>query len=321
MENNKKKKENCKYYQQGDLSDIIRASYGYYGTFSSTSSSEASSYNHHSMVDLEDPPMMDNFGDPFSNFGGDPFLHADMMPYFDTSSWGLMMEEEAPTANCFDNDDDDDMKRPCHYITQISHDYSSSSPIMAAVNNNKPHPPSSSAVVDNNTGPVVVQISSSPLNKPSRKNQAKKSICIPAAAPPSNRQGVGEVVPSDLWAWRKYGQKPIKGSPYPRGYYRCSSTKGCPARKQVERSRTDPNMLVITYTCEHNHSWPITQRNALAGSSRSTKNIQEQQHSNSDDSNTPLLAVKQEDMDNNNNNNKVEDSFAELGQVEGDYIC
>ncbi|KAK1303980.1 putative WRKY transcription factor 14 [Acorus calamus] len=53
-----------------------------------------------------------------------------------------------------------------------------------------------------------------------------------------------------------------------RSYYRCSSSKGCSARKQVERSRTDPNMLVITYTSEHNHPWP-TQRNALAGSTRS----------------------------------------------------
>ncbi|XP_020574671.1 probable WRKY transcription factor 14 [Phalaenopsis equestris] len=100
-----------------------------------------------------------------------------------------------------------------------------------------------------------------------RKSQAKKVVCIPAPAAASGRPS-GEVVPSDLWAWRKYGQKPIKGSPYPRGYYRCSSSKGCSARKQVERSRTDPNMLVITYTSEHNHPWP-TQRNALAGSTRS----------------------------------------------------
>lgn len=67
--------------------------------------------------------------------------------------------------------------------------------------------------------------------------------------------------PSDSWAWRKYGQKPIKGSPYPRGYYRCSSSKGCPARKQVERSRADPNMLVVTYSCEHNHPWPASRHN------------------------------------------------------------
>ncbi|XP_009413286.2 probable WRKY transcription factor 35 [Musa acuminata AAA Group] len=100
-----------------------------------------------------------------------------------------------------------------------------------------------------------------------RKNQVKKVVCIPAPTAATNRHS-GEVVPYDLWAWRKYGQKPIKGSPYPRGYYRCSSSKGCTARKQVERSPTNPNMLVITYTSEHNHAWP-TQRNALAGSTRS----------------------------------------------------
>lgn len=114
-----------------------------------------------------------------------------------------------------------------------------------------------------------VQISSPPsAGIKRRKSQAKKVVCIPAPTPANSRPAGGEVVPSDLWAWRKYGQKPIKGSPYPRGYYRCSSSKGCSARKQVERSRTDPNMLVITYTSEHNHPWP-TQRNALAGSTRS----------------------------------------------------
>ncbi|KAL6638294.1 hypothetical protein ACP70R_025866 [Stipagrostis hirtigluma subsp. patula] len=100
-----------------------------------------------------------------------------------------------------------------------------------------------------------------------RKNEVKKVVCIPAPPAMAGRPGGGEVIPSDLWAWRKYGQKPIKGSPYPRGYYRCSSSKGCMARKQVERSRSDPNMLVITYTAEHNHPWPM-QRNILAGYSR-----------------------------------------------------
>lgn len=52
-----------------------------------------------------------------------------------------------------------------------------------------------------------------------------------------------------------------------RGYYRCSSSKGCPARKQVERSRTDPSMFIITFTSDHNHPAP-THRNSLAGSTR-----------------------------------------------------
>ncbi|KAJ6293450.1 hypothetical protein OIU78_025430 [Salix suchowensis] len=162
------------------------------------------------------------------------------------------------------------------------------------VNNSK------GCLIDSSTGSVQI---SSPRNLgiKRRKSQAKKVVCIPAPAAANSRSS-GEVVPSDLWAWRKYGQKPIKGSPYPsldesvctivlraqqlqrvpnlhaqmigrKGYYRCSSSKGCSARKQVERSRNDPKMLVITYTSEHNHPWP-TQRNALAGSTRSqpTKN-------------------------------------------------
>ncbi|CAD6336682.1 unnamed protein product [Miscanthus lutarioriparius] len=71
----------------------------------------------------------------------------------------------------------------------------------------------------------------------------------------------------DPWAWRKYGQKPIKGSPYPRGYYRCSTDKDCRARKQVERCRTDPSTLIVSYTGEHSHPVPL-HRNALAGTRR-----------------------------------------------------
>ncbi|XP_076892917.1 uncharacterized protein LOC143544795 isoform X2 [Bidens hawaiensis] len=60
----------------------------------------------------------------------------------------------------------------------------------------------------------------------------------------------------DCWSWRKYGQKPIKGSPYPRGYYKCSTSKSCTAKKQVEICKTDSTMLIITYTSTHNHPNP-----------------------------------------------------------------
>nr|CAD1824091.1 unnamed protein product [Ananas comosus var. bracteatus] len=97
----------------------------------------------------------------------------------------------------------------------------------------------------------------SPRPKRSQKKQHKRVVChVP-----------DDGLSPDLWSWRKYGQKPIKGSPYPRGYYRCSSSKGCMARKQVERSPTDPTVLVVTYTAEHNHPMP-THRNSLAGTTR-----------------------------------------------------
>ncbi|KAF0902085.1 hypothetical protein E2562_012865 [Oryza meyeriana var. granulata] len=90
-----------------------------------------------------------------------------------------------------------------------------------------------------------------------KKQQTKEVVRVPANGPPP-----------DSWAWRKYGQKPIKGSPYPRGYYRCSSNKNCAARKQVERCRVDPSFLVLTYTGVHvGHDVPL-HRNSLAGTTR-----------------------------------------------------
>ncbi|XP_017221019.1 probable WRKY transcription factor 65 isoform X2 [Daucus carota subsp. sativus] len=96
-----------------------------------------------------------------------------------------------------------------------------------------------------------------------RRAMHKRVVSVPIREVDGSRLK-GEITstpPSDSWAWRKYGQKPIKGSPYPRGYYRCSSSKGCPARKQVERSRADPTMLMVTYSSEHNHPWPASKNN------------------------------------------------------------
>ncbi|XWS21235.1 hypothetical protein CRYUN_Cryun30bG0037900 [Craigia yunnanensis] len=85
-----------------------------------------------------------------------------------------------------------------------------------------------------------------------RKSRLKRVIRVPAI---SNKMAD---IPPDDYSWRKYGQKPIKGSPHPRGYYKCSSVRGCPARKHVERALDDQRMLIVTYEGDHNHSLNIT---------------------------------------------------------------
>ncbi|XP_047339542.1 probable WRKY transcription factor 11 [Impatiens glandulifera] len=77
--------------------------------------------------------------------------------------------------------------------------------------------------------------------------KVRKSIKVPAI---SSKMAD---IPADEHSWRKYGQKPIKGSPYPRGYYKCSTFKSCPAKKHVEKAKEDPTMLIITYEGEHKH--------------------------------------------------------------------
>ncbi|CAI5965291.1 unnamed protein product [Closterium sp. NIES-64] len=62
-------------------------------------------------------------------------------------------------------------------------------------------------------------------------------------------------VVDDGYHWRKYGHKLVGGNTFPRSYYRCTSGD-CRVRKQVERSKHDPSMVVTTYEGRHNHSAP-----------------------------------------------------------------
>ncbi|KAE8723108.1 WRKY transcription factor 22 [Hibiscus syriacus] len=352
---------------QGDLSDLVQASAAQQSDMFPWQEFTSDPLSFSLSAAAMEYHRINDFGDPFSTMR-DPLLHelnGSSSSYFSspnsTNDHHLIIIED---TSSFSASGHDDTTSPCNIFSrvQISHGHNSSPrpvqpppcypQVMAAacvsprghkapavlpsgmlnVNTSK------GCLIDNTTASVPVQQISSPRNLgiKRRNSQAKKVVCIPAPAAANSRSS-GEVVPSDLWAWRKYGQKPIKGSPYPRGYYRCSSSKGCSARKQVERSRTDPNMLVITYTSEHNHPWP-TQINALAGSTRSqsqpskahasstssgpkidspsnsqAQNTAKETNSNNDTKSTP---VKEEIPAMPKSQQQTEDFFADLDELE-----
>jgi len=52
------------------------------------------------------------------------------------------------------------------------------------------------------------------------------------------------------------------------GYYKCSTVRGCPARKHVERDPGEPAMLIVTYEGDHRHD---DQQDRTAGGAPQTE--------------------------------------------------
>ncbi|XP_070676197.1 probable WRKY transcription factor 2 isoform X2 [Malus domestica] len=63
--------------------------------------------------------------------------------------------------------------------------------------------------------------------------------------------------------WRKYGQKQVKGSEYPRSYYKCTHPN-CQVKKKVERSYDGQITEIIYKGAPHNHAKPQPNRRAGA---------------------------------------------------------
>nr|WGV38249.1 WRKY [Loropetalum chinense var. rubrum] len=72
-----------------------------------------------------------------------------------------------------------------------------------------------------------------------------------------------EKLSEDGYNWRKYGQKLVKGSEFPRSYYKCTHPN-CQVKKQLERSH-DGRITEIIYKGKHDHPKPLPRRRCAVG--------------------------------------------------------
>lgn len=90
---------------------------------------------------------------------------------------------------------------------------------------------------------------------------------------PQSSSYVSDKPADDSYNWRKYGQKHVKGSEFPRSYYKCTHPN-CPVKKKVERS-LDGQVTEIIYKGQHNHPPPQSNKRAKdAGSLNGNLNNQ-----------------------------------------------
>ncbi|KAK7274298.1 hypothetical protein RIF29_15381 [Crotalaria pallida] len=87
------------------------------------------------------------------------------------------------------------------------------------------------------------------VEKRSRGGRLKKKTTRPRFA--FQTRSADDIL-DDGYRWRKYGQKAVKNSIYPRSYYRCTHHT-CNVKKQVQRLSKDTSIVVTTYEGIHNH--------------------------------------------------------------------
>ncbi|PUZ47591.1 hypothetical protein GQ55_7G178100 [Panicum hallii var. hallii] len=89
---------------------------------------------------------------------------------------------------------------------------------------------------------------SSPHSQPAEEGDTRGDYPAMATTTPAE----------DGYSWRKYGQKQVKHSEYPRSYFKCTHPN-CQVKKKVERSH-EGHITEIIYKGTHNHPKPAQSR-------------------------------------------------------------
>ncbi|XP_054820105.1 probable WRKY transcription factor 20 isoform X2 [Prosopis cineraria] len=128
------------------------------------------------------------------------------------------------------------------------------------------------------SSPLVKSEMAMPSNELSLSSPVQM-VCSGASAPvqadmdgsnPSRGSGVSvaaERTSDDGYNWRKYGQKHVKGSEFPRCYYKCTHPN-CEVKKLFERSH-DGQITEIIYKGSHDHPKPQPSRRYSSGTTMS----------------------------------------------------
>ncbi|KAK7372907.1 hypothetical protein VNO80_06297 [Phaseolus coccineus] len=113
------------------------------------------------------------------------------------------------------------------------------------------------------------------------------------------RKTIVSCTTDDNYAWRKYGQKEIQNSKFPRSYFRCSykHDQGCKATKQVQLDHDNPYLYRITYIGIHTcNVIPMVTHTTTDSSTSESYHLHSDRDSNVQDYllSSPHLAIKPE---------------------------
>ncbi|MED6221237.1 hypothetical protein PIB30_052578 [Stylosanthes scabra] len=108
------------------------------------------------------------------------------------------------------------------------------------------------AVVSQSQGPMQIDYQINVAEEEASNDASDKKVAVAVS---DNANKKFQQPSDDGYNWRKYGQKQVKGSEFPRSYYKCTNLS-CLVKKKVERA-CDGHITEIIYKGQHNHEKPL----------------------------------------------------------------